>query len=235
MQNNRPVYQVIWGYLRPVSQRRIRMTCRNLHNWSECWPRKIPDVTELLNVNNWSEWVSESNPRSIQHDWGGIHYRWAWIDKRVSVRVIFCKVISLEMTEAEAYLLKSIRIQYQPPQNPDHSYTQIATQRVRGDYRVGVSGRFGKKPANLPLNYSSHIYKKIGSTLAKWNGNKKIRRKLFPYCVDIFHRGQIPGGVIWDPEFKCYRCDKCFKYYDYLVPLLNNIYATPKATKSPNT
>jgi len=48
----RDVFQPLYTYLDPISQLRIRQCSKSLYNWSKHWPKKLWNITELLEEKN---------------------------------------------------------------------------------------------------------------------------------------------------------------------------------------
>ena len=195
MDTNRALFQVIWPYLRPVSQRKVRMTCSNWHNWGKDWPVTIPDLTELLDRNNWQEWYNETFEPTYD-GYINVFACWKWLHKCVSVVVRF-------YNQGDAILLIDIKVQYEISRHRDFSHTSINPWE-------NTLIRKGKKVKNLPQDQYSAIYKKYRDQLNFWN-NQKWRIKLFPYCSCLFRKSAIPGKVTLGCEKIYNRAKTCIR------------------------
>ena len=180
METNRSIFQAVWPHLRPVSQRRIRMVCKSLHEWSQDWERNVPDLNELKNHNNWKTWFEEAKLSMVISSM----YRWAWLDGCVSLVVIFVKIGGVVM-------LKIISTQYEISNHPDYSHASIEVLPDRW-----MPGRTigGKKVSKLPVNRYSAIYKQYRDIVTSCD-NIGIKLQFFPYCECIDNRYQ--KEVFW--------------------------------------
>jgi hypothetical protein len=45
---DRGIFQVLWEYLDPITQFRIRSVCKDFNEWSKKWPTRLWNITKLL-------------------------------------------------------------------------------------------------------------------------------------------------------------------------------------------
>ncbi len=204
---DRSILQAIWPHLRPISQTRIAMTCKTFNQWTNSWPKKVPQLQELLNQQTLKDYKVESVQSRKRPD-----FMWKWSDQSVSVCIVFHQI---EMrsdlgvpTEEPVLLLIGVKITYGSPKDASYSYVTLG-KLIYHIYSLGE--RHGKKLRKLPKNASSLLYGKFYTILNKWKGSREYQRILFPYCLHITNPScpKYPMYVYWDQKEKCYLCNNC--------------------------
>lgn len=216
MNEDRSLFQAIWSYLTPVSQMRIRMTCKNLYVWSKGWTPNIPNLEELLNVDNWFEWSLESGRYlSAGPQLGGTlypnHKFFRWSSGCVMLEVVF-------ITRGEMAFLRVINLHFDMNQGPlEPNLSSFVSIHADSD----ASENRGLHPRRLPEGIDKKIFSQLRKTLVLWKGSKKIRRKLFPYCSHCFGRNPFPEKLTWKKAKwhseknrirTIFACDKCLEF-----------------------
>ena len=119
---NKGVLEPLWKHLRPVSQRRLRMTCSKIRNMTKDWKDNVPDIKELSDKNKVKEWFLESR-KNLNTPVCVNERLWRWSHKisdtsnHVSLEVRFENCCSSETTKCEQinieslYTMRSIKIQ----------------------------------------------------------------------------------------------------------------------------
>lgn len=232
MNVHRGIFQVIWPYLTPLSQQRLRRTCRNFREWSKEWSPNLPNLNDLLNPDNWFEWLVEQSggvkeiPEACASDSpsaniAGKTFRW-------SNGCVFLEIDFIILKSPKYFpLLQGIRLSYDilkgiglgykipgeiPAQN--FSFVSMKPERVIIKDSGGGGENYGSHPRSLPEGRDKTIFYSLRQTLVTWKGSSKIRKQLYPYCSHCFGRQLFPEKLTWvilrnyqrSPVFACDQC-----------------------------
>ena len=196
LQNNRAIFQALWSYLTPVSQTQIRLTCKNLYQWSKDWIFEEPKIWKLLNSKNWGDWLNESFIVSKSQN----IFLWKWEYQKVEINVLFRKYENI-------VLLLEIKLVYETRQHNDYTFIRISTINSYTNHK--------KKNRNLPMDKNTYLFKKYRKMLNLWKGSYQKMDKLFPYCAHLknprYRVNNIYSKIYedsWNMKIR-YHCDIC--------------------------